>query len=868
MQQAMAGLQIGYADGDYFILRLVERLPKGQFLSPTDAFVMIDHIEHAGARPVFTRIYLDSELQKISEKILPYDGYDPRTRPWYLQALNHNGPSRTEPFLFYFMRQIGVVITHPLPGKQAVIAADVTLKHLSETLAAEQYTTSSEIVVIDSEGKVLAYTDTDRTVRESNDHKVSMFHITEMGIPIFEWFDSNKKLAPQQLQIDHKGEQWTGSVKSIPGANGANLRIIVIAPNHELFAEAYAIRWDSAKITLLILLLAIPLAWLLAKQISNPLKRLAKHASAVSKMDFSDKLYIRSVIKEIDDLFNATHTMSDTISRFLGLIDSLAREKDLAALQERILKETSEVAHAKGTLLYLLDEKELFLKPSSFYLDGKFAEYDFPNISIDDVDSPIISALNADKAKETMAPEGNQLVEKFRTVLACETIKLTLIPLKDRQKNHFGVLVLLYPASKLEEMSSDLNQLDFIQALSGFAAVSLESKQLLAMQKQLLDSFIKLIAGAIDAKSPYTGGHCQRVPELTRMICEAANQSDETEFREFHLSEDDWEALDIASWLHDCGKVTTPEYVVDKSTKLETLYDRIHEIRMRFEVLKRDAQLQYWIALDQGGDKDKLSKQRDQALRSLDEDFEFIAQCNEGGEYMSEESLERLSVIAQRTWQRTLNDRIGISWEEQQRKQSGEETLPITEKLLADKTEHIIGRSASDRIQENNSHGFKVDTPEHKYNRGELYNLSVAKGTLNNEERYMINDHIVQTIIMLNKLPFPKHLREVPEIAGGHHEKMDGTGYPKRLTGKELSISAKAMAIADIFEALTAADRPYKTPKSLNESIKIMSFMARDQHIDPDLFELFLRQGIHERYAKTYLDKKQIDRVDINQYLR
>jgi hypothetical protein len=308
--------------------------------------------------------------------------------------------------------------------------------------------------------------------------------------------------------------------------------------------------------------------------------------------------------------------------------------------------------------------------------------------------------------------------------------------------------------------------------------------------------------------------------------------------------------------------------VVDKSTKLETIYDRIHEIRMRFEVLKRDAEIDYWRQLSEGGDAQQLQAELEATQSQLDDDFAFVAKCNEGGEFMADEKITRLNEIAGKTWRRTLSDRIGVSWEEGLRKQRSPETeLPADEPLLADKEEHIIYRAEDEVIPEDNPWSFKLDTPEHRYNRGELYNLSVARGTLANEERFKINDHMVQTIIMLNQLPFPRHLRNVPAIAGGHHETMIGTGYPKKLRREDMSLTARMMAIADIFEALTAADRPYKKAKSLSESIKIMNFMKKDQHIDPDLFDLFLQSGVYLDYAKQFLAVAQIDEVDISEYL-
>jgi HD-GYP domain-containing protein (c-di-GMP phosphodiesterase class II) len=405
--------------------------------------------------------------------------------------------------------------------------------------------------------------------------------------------------------------------------------------------------------------------------------------------------------------------------------------------------------------------------------------------------------------------------------------------------------------------------------VSGAAAVSIESQRLQAKQKQLLDAFIQLLAGAIDAKSPYTGGHCQRVPELTLMLAHAAAASHAPAFKAYQPSEDEWEALHIAAWLHDCGKVTTPEYVVDKATKLETINDRIHEIRTRFEVLKRDAWISYWQALAMGGNEAQLSVMRDTTLSALDDDFAFVARCNLGSEAMAEADLQRLNELGQRTWMRTLDDRLGVSWEENRRQsRTSAPTLPVREKLLADKPEHLLERADSELIPEDNPWGFKLDVPRYKYNRGELYNLSITRGTLTREERYIINHHMVQTILMLSHLPFPGHLDSVAEIAGGHHEKMDGTGYPKRLKREEMSLPARMMAIADIFEALTAADRPYKKAKSLSEALNIMATMSHESHIDPELFGLFINEGVYLQYATRFLDPQQIDAVDPASLLR
>ena len=390
------------------------------------------------------------------------------------------------------------------------------------------------------------------------------------------------------------------------------------------------------------------------------------------------------------------------------------------------------------------------------------------------------------------------------------------------------------------------------------SASAIENQRLLEEQKQLLEAFIELIAGAIDAKSPYTGGHCQRVPELAKMLTEAACAQQQGPFRDFSLNDEEWEAIHIASWLHDCGKVTTPEFVVDKATKLETIYDRIHEIRTRFEVLKRDAHIEALAARLPASERQAAEEALASHWQTLDEEFAFVAECNLGGEWMAPEKLARLDAIAKRSWLRTLDDRLGISQEERKR-HPGPSPLPCREQLLADKPVHLIPRPDQDNLARNNPWGFKVRVPTHLYNRGEHYNLAIGRGTLTEEERYKINEHIIQTIRMLERLPFPRHLSKVPEIAGGHHERMDGTGYPRQLQGGQMSIPARIMAIADIFEALTASDRPYKSGKTVSQSLGIMQKMVEEQHIDPTLFALFIESGVWRDYARRFLAPEQLD---------
>jgi len=579
-----------------------------------------------------------------------------------------------------------------------------------------------------------------------------------------------------------------------------------------------------------------------------------------------------------------------SFKRLIEIGISLSAEKDPDRLMEHILLEAKDLSNADGGTLYIRTKEDslefkilrtdslgfaqggtsgvdITLPPVSMYGDGGK-----PNLNtIVSYAANTGNTINIADAYDSTDFDFSGTKE-FDASTGYRSISFLAVPLKNHQGQVTGVLQLLNAldpvTGQVTTFGEDITPV--IEALASQAAVALENQNLIEAQKLLLDSFIELMASAVDAKSPYTGGHCQRVPVLTEMLTAAACQSRAAPFAEFELDEEEWYELHIGAWLHDCGKVTTPEYVVDKATKLETITDRIHEIRMRFEVLKRELVIDYQQKLLAGeGDRKELAKQLDAELAQIDDDFAFIAECNLGGESMMDEHIERVKRIAQRKWTRTLDDRRGVSFEEMRRKQrTPAKSLPCKEQLLDDRIDHIIEHDAVVHSADpGNPYGFRVEVPEYKYNLGEIYNLCIPRGTLTPEERFKINDHIVQTIVMLEQLPFPRHLERVPEIAGGHHEKMDGTGYPKGLKGHEMSIPAKIMAIADVFEALTAADRPYKLPKPLSESIRIMSKMVKERHLDGDLFRLFLESGVFLDYAHKFLAPTQIDDVNIGDYL-
>ncbi|MFJ4193499.1 HD domain-containing phosphohydrolase [Pseudomonas sp. NPDC089534] len=861
----LASIYLGYGNGDFFMVRPLRTAElKALLKAPETAAYQVWSIEHGSDGKARSQsLFFDQALTPVGRLDNPDDPYDPRERAWYVSARQQTGQITTEPYAFFSTRQVGTTLARR-SGDGAVIAADLTLAALSATLIKHVVTPATQVALFDGAGNAVAYPDSGRLIVD--DRSVRLAKAADLSPALHALLDGRQR--GNRLEVD--GRQWIVARSTLDEGGPNGLQMALLVPEDELLADAYRLRWQGALITLATLLLCLPLGWLTSRILVKPLHALVREADAIRSFNFGFPLTRRSPVLEVDQLSLSMARMKDTLASFFRITDSLTAETRFAPLLQRVLFETVQIAQAQAGLIYLRENDGNQMEPCGLVIDGTaqaLEAFDIRDRSLDGTRNPewFGQLAKADNVVSNLGFEQAEDLQKLLLAMNAPRVHLIGIRLRNRHNETVGLLVLLVndsgTAADREKLQPD--RIAFLQAVSGAAAVCIESQRLQARQKQLLDAFIQLLAGAIDAKSPYTGGHCQRVPELTLMLAHAAAASQAPAFSDYRPTEDEWEALHIAAWLHDCGKVTTPEYVVDKATKLETLNDRIHEIRTRFEVLKRDAWIAYWQALAQGGDEAQLAGLRDAALAGLDDDFAFVARCNLGAEAMAEDDLQRLAGIARRTWTRTLDDRLGVSWEENRRQaRTPAPTLPVSEPLLADKPEHLLERAQSELIPEDNPWGFKLDVPRYKYNRGELYNLSIARGTLTREERYVINHHMVQTILMLSHLPFPGHLSNVAEIAGGHHEKMDGTGYPKRLRREEMSLPARMMAIADIFEALTAADRPYKKAKSLSEALGIMATMCREAHIDAELFGLFVGEGIYLQYARRFLDPRQIDAVD------
>lgn len=503
----------------------------------------------------------------------------------------------------------------------------------------------------------------------------------------------------------------------------------------------------------------------------------------------------------------------DNIEHFINIGIALSTEKNHQILLEKILLSAMELGHADGGTIYSVNEQQelvfdtLINNSLNIHWGGTTGnKIDIPAIPLYEYQRPNESALVsiAATSRKVINIADAYQIEEYDVTAAKDmdartgyrTQSVLTLPMSNHENELTGVIQLINATDQnghVIEFNTSVERT--IHALTSLAAVIITNKQLIDQMEALFGSFSKLIAYAIDKKSPYTGGHCRRVPEITMMLAKACHNVEQGPLANFSLSDEDFHELSVAAWLHDCGKVATPEYVMDKATKLETVFDRIELILTRCEVASLN------IANSNKYSVDEKAKR----LKQLAQDKEFLITANKGGEFFDQDKVDTVYRIANE-YQVTING--------------------VTQSVLSD---------------------------------DEIYNLLTKRGTLNDKERKIINGHMNVTVDMLEAMPFPKHLKNVPEYACGHHEKMDGTGYPKGLKRHQMSIPARIMAIADVFEALTANDRPYKPPKTLTESISIMDRMKLNDHLDPDLYDIFIQEKVYLTFAEKFLDKSQID---------
>ena len=873
---AVGGFFIGYGDGSFFLVRQWSSLEaEGAPDAPPGTKFVGVHISRDNGVVLSERLFFDIHrnlLKRRLDDVAPL--FDPRESVWFKEAMQANGKQiETVPNLLRGILDPGIIFAQKSTDGRAVVAVEVSLSQLSNTLKRELPTENSHLALLRLDGRIIASTQ-DITTLRINEHRVRIRDQEEFSPILQKGIEAYKEGQRGHDIIINDGERdWEIFIEELALSGQTQNAMLLAIPRDDLMVDRLLFLRYAALGVAGILLFSAPLIWLTSRRISSPLQSLATMSGSIHQLlspEYGQD--VSSDVVEISSLAESMRDLQSSVRNILDITQTISSERNFDLLLQHVLRETLLVTKANGSLLALMgDKKEDAGKrvPAAVYaywVRGEEERFKKVQVTNDEHELAYVSylALAHDKAGRGSVHRGDGysrcsfLVPGFDDpeVLRLDAV---YVPLHDRRGEYLGALE-LFKTIKSGDAGFQPGEVAFIEAFAGTVAVALENNHLFKAQSELRDALIHILAGAIDAKSPYTGGHCQRVPVLFQMILEAACESKEGLFKDFTLDEDGWEEAKLAGWLHDCGKVTTPEYVVDKATKLETIYDRIHEVRTRFEVLKRDAEISCLRAMLDGVDEQTAQQDLQKMQQTLDDEFAFVASCNVGGESMDDATLERLCRIGKRTWVRTLDKRLGVSRDELARMSSGENTEPpIVEELLMDCPEHIIERGEHDKLPADPSWGFKISPPRALYNRGELYNLSIRRGTLTEEERYKINDHIMQTIIMLHAVPLPKHLRNVPEIAGGHHETMDGRGYPRRLTREDMSLSARIMAVADIFEALTACDRPYRSSNTLSEALQIMDEFKKQNHIDPDVYAIFLKADIPRRYGVQFLSAQQND---------
>ncbi len=502
---------------------------------------------------------------------------------------------------------------------------------------------------------------------------------------------------------------------------------------------------------------------------------------------------------------------------------ALSAEHNIERLLEMILQIAKQISHADAGILFTKHEiEEAFVQrvrhcdSLNIRLGGTTKEPTYgPPVVLEKPNgadnNSSITASCALQRKSINIADISQVPEfdfsetrKFDERRGYQTKSVLAVPMITKRREVIGVIRLSNAQDETGKPISFSPEIQhMVESLASQAAVTLDNDLLITGLEDLLEAFIQLVAKAIDQKSSHTGNHLQRIPVIVQMLAEAANDSQLPAFKDFHLNDEEMYELRIAAWLHDCGKLSTPDYILEKGTKLATFYDRIQLIGTRLELLLRDLEIAELKGEISNAQHNKQSIQ-------IRKDWEFLQQLNFGREWVPDAEIDELKRIANYSWKPQLENQTNSA-------------------------------------------------PQPFFSDDELENLSVQRGTLTASNRKIIQDHILHSISMLERMPFPKQLRRVPEYAGAHHERMDGKGYPNGLKGDEMSIPARMMAVADVFEALTSNDRPYKTPKTLAETREIMQKMSDNGGIDPNLFDLMWNNSeLVERYSNKYLHQSQL----------
>ena len=519
---------------------------------------------------------------------------------------------------------------------------------------------------------------------------------------------------------------------------------------------------------------------------------------------------LHAVEGEISDY---AKTIAEQVNRLAQIGIALSAEHDINKLLEMIVDEARHFTNADAGTLYMMENQKLvfrILQNESLKIrkGGTGDKVELPPVPLLKTNVSAYVALTRESVNiaDVYEAQGFDFTgpRKYDQATGYRSKSMLVVPMQNIDGDVIGVLQLLNARDpKTGEVIPFAE--DFValtRSMASQAAVSITNAKLIFDMEQLFEAFVSVMATAIDERSPYTGGHIRRVAELGALMCEVINRTTEGKFADVHFSDEKVKEMLMAGWMHDVGKITTPVHIVDKGTKLETIFDRIDILRHRFELIDACARAEMLdkklAALNNGGGEPAaLEAEYETFRKKLWDDFEFLTRSNKGGEFMDDSLIDRINEIAKRT--------------------------------------------------------YRYNGANHRYlTENEVENLSIRKGTLLDSERKMIQDHVVLTIRMLEKIPFTKKLAKIPLYAGTHHETLDGKGYPNGLKGDQIPLEGRILAIVDIYEALTASDRPYKKGMPVEKAFAILKAEAEHGKLDKDLLDLFINANVHDMYLKMH----------------
>ncbi|MFM2481516.1 HD domain-containing phosphohydrolase [Celerinatantimonas sp. YJH-8] len=828
-----SAVYIGYPNGDFLLLR-----HHPQSATHTAPY-QLQIITRAPDGTITHASWQDYDPNKSPSKAIlqPHYRFDPRTRNWFQLAEKSQGFIITPPYRFFTTQEIGISFALKAPSG-AILGTDASLADVSRMLAQLRPSPETELALVNQTHQLIGSSDI-TALHLQHTPTNSLIQLAQLNRPELVQIAENDQT--KQFNIYQTQQQnWYGLKMTSTPLYFHHWNLLIAIPEYQIMASALAGLKTQLVTSIFLTLILILIGWQFGHRIAAPLEQLNQKIMQMSAFDFNHHLSSKSSIKEFQQLASLINKMASSILHFQSISQILASENKPQQMLTRVSYHLTQITHAQEGLVYRYEaQRNVLLLTQQTQLPV-----------------PKEIPLNA------VVPD--DIPRYLSTFFTDIQQQLFITPLLGRQQQLLGVFV-------LQMKDTNLNRghifKKFVAMTSGSAALAIETQQQIESQAQLINAIMQLLADAIDTKSPYTGGHCRRVPILSEMILNAIEMDHAGKYADFKLSQPERQEFMIAAWLHDCGKIIMPEHIIDKATKLETIYNRIHEIRARFEILWRDEEIKYWQQLSKNpARKTQLTTQLKKRHQQLQRQFALVAQLNLSAEKSNPEQIKQLHHIAKQTWERHFDRRLGLSPTELKRLSTPEPTLPASEFLISDRIEHLIPWPASEPpVRKNdpkNRWGFDMELPQYNYNLGELYNLSIRYGTLTREDRFIINNHIVQTIRMLSSLPLPQSMQRIPDLAGNHHEKLNGSGYPRKLNASQLTVPERIIALADIFEALTASDRPYHTNKSLSEALSIMAKMVRSNALDRDLFQHFVTQHIYLDYAHQFLKPQQIDPVD------